>query len=419
MENYPNRFELAGELHARPFPQLKAPSQTAYLAIKRPKAAANRDRGLDRDHLIELLNRHAAPHPPEGANHYYGKLGRDMLKWECHTEFVTYTLFSESSDAAAFDGSAFGRFPEDWLENIPGAVLTSTLVHMERSDNDIAEYVQHFVPESFACAEVLDGSALVGSDFRIDPAGHVRFVVLARSDTGARRLGRIVQRLLEIETYKSMAMLTLPIARGVSGDIAGIDTRLTQLVADMAEHDGVPDDTLERLLSISSELEHISSETAFRFSAAKAYAAIVNQRIELLREKRHKGRQSMAEFMTRRFDPAMRTCSSSHERLAEISQRAERAANLHRTRLEEARATQNVALLASMDRRAEQQLHLQKTVEGLSVVAIGYYAVNLMVYLLTPFAKAAGMDKTILTAASVPIVLLGVWWIVRGIRKKF
>ena len=73
-----------------------------------------------------------------------------------------------------------------------------------------------FVPESLAVSRVVDGEAMIAADFRIDERGHARILVLARPDIGRRRLGRIVQRLLEIETYKSMAMLTLPLARAVS-----------------------------------------------------------------------------------------------------------------------------------------------------------------------------------------------------------
>ena len=40
-----------------------------------------------------------------------------------------------------------------------------------------------------------------------------------------------------------------------------------------------------------------------------------------------------------------------------------------------------------MDRRSDTALRLQKTVEGLSVVAISYYAVNLVVYLIGPLAE--------------------------------
>ena len=52
-----------------------------------------------------------------------------------------------------------------------------------------------------------------------------------------------------------------------------------------------------------------------------------------------------------------------------------------RTRIDIALAKQNRDLLDSMDERTQLQLRLQQTVEGLSVVAISYYAVALIGYL--------------------------------------
>ncbi len=71
-----------------------------------------------------------------------------------------------------------------------------------------------------------------------------------------------------------------------------------------------------------------------------------------------------------------------------------------------------------MDRRADLQLRLQKTVEGLSVVAISYYAVNLVSYIAYPLAKSAGVSKEMLTAALVLPVVALVWWAVHRIRRK-
>ncbi|MGR3490415.1 MAG: DUF3422 family protein, partial [Shimia sp.] len=84
--DHPLRYQLANELHARPFPTLSAPCMAAYLAIKASENASSRDREEDRAHLIALLDRHGAPHPSPGATHYYGKVGRYWLKWESHTE---------------------------------------------------------------------------------------------------------------------------------------------------------------------------------------------------------------------------------------------------------------------------------------------------------------------------------------------
>jgi uncharacterized membrane-anchored protein len=423
LDDYPDRYALVNELHARPFPELTAPCRALHLAIMQPENAADRDRGADRAHLIALLDRYGAPHPAPGASHYSGPIGRGFLKWELHTEFVTYTLFAEGVAERPFAGDLFRLFPADWLAAAPGRVLTSCLVRIESVAPEVQEariagdFPKWFVPESLAVSRVVDGEAVIGGDFRIDEHGHGRFVVLAVPGIGRRRLGRIVQRVLEIETYKSAAMLSVPLARRVAAAVARLDGELTEVVARMAETGHEPE-TLDRLLAMAAEIEHLASTSAFRFGAAGAYEAIVDQRIGVLREERIGGRQLFGEFMTRRFDPAMRTCRSAKERLAELSDRAERAANLLRTRVDVANQQQNVEILRAMDRRAALQLRLQETVEGLSVVAISYYAVSLAGQVFGPVAEAAGMSKGVLLAIlTIPVVLV-VWFLVRRIRAR-
>jgi uncharacterized membrane-anchored protein len=424
LDDYPGRYALANELHARPFPELAAPCRAVYLAIKQPANAADRDREADRAHLRALLDRYGAPHPPPDASHYSGPLGRAFLKWEMHTEFVTYTLFADGVSPRPFSGEMFALFPADWLAAAPGKVVTSCLVRIEEAEPSDAEariardLPQWFVGESLAVSRVVDGEAVVAADFRIDEHGHGRLFVLAVPGIGRRRLGRIVQRLLEIETYKCMAMLTLPLGREVAVAVARLDRELAELVAGMARETGREAETLDRLLKLSAEIEHLASDTAFRFGAAEAYETIVRQRIDVLREERIGGRQLFHEFMIRRFDPAMRTCRSAKERLAELSARAERAANLLRTRVDVNNQAQNVEVLHAMNRRAAMQLRLQETVEGLSVVAISYYAVNLAAGVFAPLAEPAGLDKpTLLALLTVPVVLL-VWLLVRRIRAR-
>lgn len=425
LSDYPDRYALSNELHARPFPELSAPCRAVFIAIKQEKDAAERDRSLDLDHLLKLLDRYGAPHPAPGANHYSSPLGRGFLKWEQHTEFVTYTIFADGVADTAFDGSVHAMFPQDWLAEAPGKVLTSCLVRVEEADtleaagNRVDEvFNKWFVPESMAVSAVIDGTAVIGGDFRIDENGHVRFAVLACKGTGRRRLGRIVQRLLEIETYKSMSMLALPQARSVAGRVVTIDRELAEIVAHMAASKDDDQQTLDRLLKISAEVELMSSSTAFRFGAAGAYEAIVHQRIGVLREERIASRQTFSEFMMRRYDPAMRTSRSAQARLNELSQRAQRASNLLRTRVDVASAAQNVVVLHRMDERAALQLRLQETVEGLSVVAISYYGVNLAANLLKPLGDHFGVSQGWIYAGLTPVVVLLVWMAVRRIRKR-
>lgn len=420
--DHPLRYATVNELHARPFPSLEVPSTAVYVAIKEPVQAQNRDRGRDLSHLLELLDRHASAHPQPGATHFQGPIGRAELKWESHTEFVTYTAFTKGTSARPFDPAEAEVLPEDWLVAAPGKRLTSVLIRVEPMPASEAELLRRvdewFVPESLAVSRVVDGAAVVAGDFRIDPAGHMRFAVFVAPGTGPRRVGRIVQRLCEIETYRAMSMLGLMRSRDLSARLNGLDPKLSALVSGLDNAEPAPEVALHNLLTISAELESLAVQFSFRFGATSAYEAIVNQRIEVLREARIQGRQTFAEFMMRRYDPAMRTVKSSESRLRAMAERAERAAELLRTRVDVERSAQNQKLLESMDQRADLQLRLQRTVEGLSVVAISYYAVNLAAYLMKPFAEPLGVSAGGLMAILTPLVVVGVWVMVRRIRKS-
>lgn len=419
--DHPLRYELANELHARPFPTLSAPSTAIFVALKPPENAAARDKEADLAHLVALLDRHGATHPRPGATHYSGRIGRHMLKWEQHTEFVTYTALIEGGGGRPFEPSDVTVFPAEWLGTGPGDLMTSVMVRVAEHTGDAAilkALEDWFVPESLAVSRVLDDAAVIAGDFRIDPSGNTRFAVFAPPSTGQRRLGRIVQRLCEIETYKAMSMLGFARARGIAPEIGRMETQMTDLMREMTDDRHPAEDTLTRLLQVSAELETLAAAASFRFGATGAYEAIVDQRIEALREERFEGRQTFREFMMRRYEPAMRTVKSTETRLERLADRAMRTGDLLRTRVDVERSAQNQELLASMDRRADLQLRLQRTVEGLSVVAISYYAVSLAGYLLYPFAERLDVTKEMVTAAvTLPVVAL-VYWLVHRIRRR-
>lgn len=419
IKDHPLRYEIANELHARPFAALDVPSHAAFLAIKQPGNAAGRDRAADFTHLLQLLDRFGAPHPQPGATHFFGEIGRHRLKWESHSEFVTYTIFADGVNERPFNPAAFELFPEDWLAEMPGKRITSALIRIEPRPKDavIRERIgEWFVAESVAAVEVLEGAAVVAGDFRIDPAGHMRFAAFVGPNVTPRRVGRIVQRICEIETYKTMAMLGLIEARAIAGQLREVGDALSGLVRGLSGSACEAEADLAELLALSGELEALTARTSFRFGASRAYEAIVHARIEVLRETRFGNRQTLTDFMMRRFDPAMRTVRASEKRLERMATRAARAGNLLRTRVDVERSAQNQELLASMDQRADLQLRLQETVEGLSVVAISYYALSLVSYLAYPLIETTGLSKGQITALLVIPVVLAVWLMVRRIR---
>ena len=420
MIDHPLRQSSANELHARPFPTIAAPARAAFFAYKSADDETGRDEVADRTHLCRLLDMYDVAHPDDGATHFFGQLGSVWVKWECHTEFVTYTAILDDKGNVPFDGSEFDIFPAEWLADLPGLTLSSTSLRIE-SDLETelikGKLSDWFVSESLAVSRVLDNAAVIAGDYRMDGNGHLRFAVFVPPSTGRRRVGRIVQRLNEIEVYKTMSMLGLIRARALSSQLNLIDNEMSELVAALADDQISAEDNLHALLRLSAKLEHHSARVAYRFAASKAYSAIVAQRIEVLREGQFEGRQTFREFMMRRFDPAMRTVQALDARLQDLIARAIRTGDLLRTRVDVERQGQSQELLTSMNRRADVQLRLQKTVEGLSIVAISYYATGLVLYVLAPVAAMSDWPKGVLTACVVPVVVGVVYLALRRIRR--
>ena len=109
--------------------------------------------------------------------------------------------------------------------------------------------------------------------------------------------------------------------------------------------------------------------------------------------------------MERRLAPAIATCATIARRQEDLSGRIARNSQLLRTRVDVELERQNQELLAQMNRRARIQLRLQETVEGLSVVAITYYASQLVNY-VAKGAKdyIAPATPEVVTAISIPLI---------------
>lgn len=419
---HPLRYELVNELHARPSPQIRAPATCVFQAFKEVRDAANRDRSKDMAHLTTLTHQLGGFRPDPESSHYQGRLGRHDLKWESHTEFVTYMATTSGLPARPFDPRAAAIFPANWVMNAPGKRVAAVMVQVDFLPDDPKDVVDRlgdwFAKDGQTAVWVLEEAAIIAGDFHIDEEGWMRFAVFVRPDVGADRTGRIVHRVVELETYRAMSMLGLGLARRLSGRLNALEPRLSAIVEAMTDDSRSAEDVLQELLEVSAELEAQAVQHSFRFGATAAYEAIVMDRIDALRESRLFGKQMLTEFMRRRYQPAMRTVKSAEARLKTMIERANRAGELLRTRVDVERSAQNQSILERMDRRADLQLRLQHTVEGLSVVAISYYAVGLLSYTLAPVAQYFGIEKSYLIAGTTPVAVLAVWWMVKRIKRR-
>lgn len=419
--SHPLRENLIAELHARPFEPLRPPERISRLTLLSGEHGA----AIDRNHVVELCRRYGMPTPDAAASFFSTSFADFRLRWERHTEFSTYTVFVHGAAGEAFSVPASDALPEDWRAAIPGQLMSA--VHLELEARDDAKRLPEDLARLFAGRTVVgnrvaNGAAIVWSDHHLHADGFGRILVRDLSMT-ERQAGRMIQRLLEIDAYRQLALLAHPLARAASPRVQKVDEGLAEIARQIALPAGAdrPSDAalLERLSHLAAEIEKITAATSYRFGAARAYHDLINQRLSELRAERIEGLQTMGEFMERRFGPAMATCRSTEARQEALSQRVARVAGLLRARVEVEQEKQNQAVLDSMNRRAALQLRLQETVEGLSAVAISYYLVGLVGYGLKAL-KTAGLpiDIEIATGIAVPVVLGLVYLGLRRFRRR-
>ncbi len=128
---------------------------------------------------------------------------------------------------------------------------------------------------------------------------------------------------------------------------------------------------------------------------------------------------TIAEFLERRFGPAMATCKAVWLRHEQIAARVARAVDLLHTRVSIAQEADTARLLRGMDRTARNQLRLQHAVEGLSVAAISYYVLSLSgVALRSVHAAHFIADPDLIEGLLILPVILTVMCIMRRTRRS-
>lgn len=417
-KEHPLRRPLADEVHARPHLLMRAPVRVSHIAVMSGERGAE----ADRTHLGLLCRTFGVAPPASDAAYFSAKLGSFTVKWERHTEFASYLFTADGPFEQPFKEPVIGRLPPDWLQTIAGDVLAAIHVTAEPGqspERSVEETAALFDNNTIVGSSVVDGRAKAWTDWKIHADGFGR-VLIRDQGLNQRQLGRLVQRLVEIDTYRMMAMLAFPLAREARPKVAAAERELGGIVARLPTLAGVEDESavLTRLSELAAEAEAIAIATNYRFSAARAYYGLVRQRVEDLREQRLEWMQPLGQFLYRRLVPAMETCENVAARQESLSVRISRASNLLRTRVDVALESQNRDLLVSMNRRAKLQLRLQQTVEGLSVVAISYYLVGLVTY-AAKGVEAAGVavNPELLAAVAIPFVVLLVWLGVRRLRR--
>jgi uncharacterized membrane-anchored protein len=411
--SHPFREALLGEVHARPFRPLSAPRVILHYAF----LVAGEEAEKDGRWFADFCASQGAPGPAPQARYHALGFGGGTLSWERHAEFTTYTWDGPAASRRPF-GELPANHPFGTAFRAPGPMLVATRLDLLDADSPV-EWRQHYDPASLTVFNVEGRSALAATDFRADGNGLTRFLVL-NEHMNPVQSGAVIQRLLEVETYRTLALLGLLEANKLQPEVSSSEAELMELTHLMQDSTGLDANKilLEKLTRLASSMEAGAVASSYRFGASRAYYEIITARLKALGEEPIAGDLSMSAFLSRRLAPAMRTCQAIEDRQAVLSRKLARATTLLRTRVDVDLEQQNRSLLESMNRRARLQLRLQQTVEGLSVAAVSYYVVGLLSY-LAKGVKDLGLPvpaPAVMTGAAVPVVVAVIWWVVRRIR---
>lgn len=401
---HPLREELHNELHARPSLYFEGDVDVWHVAVigeDGPPAVSD-----DLMRLEEVLT-------TQQGKHGIGRFGGGRLKWELHTEFLTLTFVVPIVKA---QGEGPPAPFQELCDAVKGKIIAAVRVTV-REEKGGARLER---PQAdFVASQVGGGDAEALSTFRIGGNGFVEILLFNRN-LNAYRAGRMVRRLLEIETYRMMALLATPVARETVTRLAEFDQRLDRLIRHMQSAEKVEKALLSEVTKLSSDLLNFSATARHRFGATRAYAEIVASRLKELREERVEQRQRVGTFIDRRFQPAIRSFQAAERRLDELAERVSLAGDLLRTTVQVQLEDQNASLLESLDERTRIQTHIQQAVEGFSVIAITYYSVALFKMVSESVAEF-GLDPHVAklsVLAAIPLVFFAVWKTVHHVRKS-
>lgn len=413
------------EIHTRPSARIRLPALVLFIAVS--------NTGIEREQECAHLNRlpgQGALQPADLQHNFLSlRMPQSILRWERHGEFTRYMLVQDLPSLTLEEGASAAidtmlTIPPSWLAGIPGKTLVAIQLVLATTDVEDPQAALDQGQAWFGARTVVaslmgNGHSLALTDFRLQHDGYERILVLARPDTTPARAGRIAQRLLDMETYRLMALRGLPVAKDLGPMLMQAEAALADVTASLEHRSASEADLLDSLIHLAARVERATAEHAYRFSATQAYERLVRQRITEMREKPVQGTQTIGEFLLRRLSPAIATVAATENRLNSLSQRIERTSGLLRTRVDIATETQNQQLLAKLTRGQELQLRLQATVEGLSIAAISYYVVSLLLYAgKSVKAMGAPLNPEMAAGALIPLVLFGVWRATRRIHAR-
>lgn len=416
MRDHALRKQAVGEMHLRRWPALPVPCMIIQWVLIVDD--------LERDEELSAIEDRAQKDETAGSPAYRAGNLVDGIRfvWEKHSEGTSLTLFVHDVGPDVFlepHSSADVKGALEWAQSMPGEIVRSTRIWIAENDDQIEAILPNLNlvrGELVSCN--LGRKIRMWSDFRIKDDGFGRLLV-ATNGAEPVEVTRQVQRVQELGNYRNRALLGLPVARDCWPKLDEAEGKLRDLAARIEDPDENDDKLTDTLSKLSLELAAIETSISFRMDATKAYAQLVKDRLVQVDSRHIPGFASLTDFTQRRFFPAMNTCEATTARVRQLALRAAQLASLLRARIDARIENQNAQLLGSMEKSTRMQVRLQQLVEGFSVVALSYYLIGLMGYLIDglPLARYELSKEWILAVLVIPVVA-SIWIGMRILKHR-
>ena len=417
--SHPLRDVLDKELQQRTFPALTAPCRLCQFMLT--VSPASRSSELS---FIQQLARAQGSQFSEADNDINLPLFGGSLRFEKHGEFSSYVFIQHGSAKQLFDDPLDFLPTKSWLDDIPGQIfrVVQLSVITPAQLKNYGNIDTLFNPDNCISSLLAAEKARIWTDFQKHAEGAGRMLLVDHGLSPAA-LGRLVQQLFDLGNYRKLSLLGWPLSRQALAKLTLLEQQLSDITQRIEHKQNDDEHLLNEITTMAAQTEHLIADTSSRLQATAAYYQLTLDRIKSLNETPIEGLLSLQDFSERRLTPAFRTSESVVFRQNALSGRLGRSTELLRTRINLKLEQQNQQLLASMDKRAKLQLTMQQMVEGLSLVAISYYAVQLTEKAI----KALGywlpqLNVQLWQSVSVPVVVVVVAavlvWVNRQLHSK-
>jgi uncharacterized membrane-anchored protein len=419
------------ELHERPPLDVKLPAHIHHVAYLLPEGEKSRKKARVEmaelflalkisDDMAQLGDRHAV------GEKLYGNDDLLRITWELHSEFVTYTFTHMAAQKRTL---GFG--PLNLQQNLPTSepewerIVALDILVTDWPQLKTTERQYLFGSDRLYGSQIQGGQAQVWTTFQLDESGWEHYLILAGNLTPAQ-LGRQLKRLVELENYYHLILMPLERFRERSAELRKLEVDFTRHTQEMfnAMVDA-PSDEERRWLAVltehSAKVTKLKEAMRYRMGAALSYNVLFRRILKALDEERvPEGNQPLGTFLSARTGPAVRGYDNFDARLDSLSRGLDRATNMLRTRVEMTVQKQNLELLEGMATQGRQQLMLQTTVEGLSVIVLSYYLTGLFGYGIKALLKVGWLvgEPVVLQGAAVPLAVAVAFGITRFVHNR-